>query len=195
MIQQQQITGFVLAGGKSSRMGRDKGTTLLNGKQMIEYAIDALKPVCTNLVILANQDYYGSLGYPVYKDLVKDCGPLAGICTGLSATKTQLNVFVTCDAPFVSSSLLLFLVGEIRYYDAVVPIYGNKIYPLTAVYKKSCLPVFKESLAQRKLKVKEAIGLMNTKKVELTTELPFFNHKTLTNINTPKELQKNEYYT
>ena len=192
MIQLQEITGFVLAGGKSSRMGRDKGMVFFNGQQMVKYAIDALKPVCSSIVMLANEDDYGSLGYPIYKDKVRDCGPLAGICTGLAATKTQLNLFVTCDSPFVTPSLLSFLISEAGNYDAVVPYYQNILHPLTAVYRKSCLAVFNKRLEERELKVKEALAFVRTKQVTLTTEMPFFDHMMLTNINTPQELQKNE---
>ena len=112
MGDRNNITGFVLAGGKSSRMGKDKGLMLMNGTTMIEHSIRALTPLCTSIIIIANNNNYKNLGYQVYSDNIKDSGPLSGICTGLSLTKTNINFFTTCDSPFVNSELLSVLIKQ-----------------------------------------------------------------------------------
>ena len=155
----ENITGFVLAGGKSTRMGRDKGLIVLNNKRMVEFAIQALKPICRSIIILSNQEEYKALGYPVYPDTIKNKGPLAGICTGLSITETSWNVFTCCDSPFVTPTLFSFLLNESKGYEAVVPWYDGKVYPLTAAYHASCLKPFEKQVQNEKLKVKEAIQI------------------------------------
>ncbi len=187
----KHTTGFVLAGGNSRRMGRDKGLILMDGEPMIQHSIQALKPLCKNIIILANTDNYSNIGYPVYKDHVKDSGPLAGICTGLSISKTDHNIFVSCDSPFVTTELISLLLKHSNNFDAVVPSYENKLFPLTAIYKRSCLNIFENRLKRRLLKVKEATKFVNTNIIELTSAIPFIDKKILTNINTPEELENN----
>ncbi len=84
-----QATGIILAGGKSSRMGEDKGLVLLNGKPMIQYVIEALKGVVSDIIIISNNASYNKFGIPVYPDIIKDKGPVGGIFTGLHHSKTQ----------------------------------------------------------------------------------------------------------
>ncbi len=79
----KNYTGIILAGGKSSRMGTEKGLVEINHKKMIEYSIDQLKKVTENIIIISNTNKYNYLKYPVYEDLIKDIGPIGGIYTGL----------------------------------------------------------------------------------------------------------------
>ncbi|MCB0396467.1 MAG: molybdenum cofactor guanylyltransferase [Flavobacteriales bacterium] len=184
------ITGFVLAGGKSSRMGRDKALIPLHGTSMIEYATRSLLPVCSTVAIIAGNDRYRELGYPVYADVVPDSGPLAGICTGLAVSDSPLNIFVCCDSPFVTPEFWSFLLDRTGGCDAVVPRSGDVLYPLTAVYKKSCLPVFRERLDTGKLKVREAIRCVRTNEIDMPRDFSSFDDKMLANFNTPLELGK-----
>ena len=73
------ITGIILSGGKSLRMGQDKGLMSLDGKFMIEHVIDHIKPLCKQILISANQEEYHKFGYPVVRDEIKDIGPAGGI--------------------------------------------------------------------------------------------------------------------
>ncbi|MEO6902558.1 MAG: NTP transferase domain-containing protein [Bacteroidia bacterium] len=77
------ITGIVLAREKSSGMGTDKGLTLLNGKPMMEHILNALFPCVNDILIVANNQNYTTFGYPIYEDVIKDCGPMGGTYTGL----------------------------------------------------------------------------------------------------------------
>ena len=189
MVDKKDITGFILAGGKSSRMGKDKGLLTFKNMQMIEYAIEALQPICKSIIILSNNSEYEKFGYKVYPDVVKNSGPLAGICTGLSESKTKLNIFLSCDSPFVTTDFLEHLVQYASDFDAVAPFYKGKTYPLTAMYKTSCSPVFNKMLKNRNLRVREVLDLLNSKIIDFSSNLSFFDDKILTNINTPKELE------
>ena len=83
METKKNITGVVMAGGESSRMGTDKGVLEINGKPMVEVIISALKPVVDDIIIIANNSNYDYLGYKVYNDLIKKSGPLGGIYSAL----------------------------------------------------------------------------------------------------------------
>ena len=194
MTNQQSITGFVLAGGESRRMGVDKGTLSLNGKSMIEHVIQALTPCTKSITILANTNKFNRLGYPVFSDDIKNSGPLAGICKGISISNTEWNAFVCCDSPFISTEFISFLISQKEGFEAVVPTYKGKIYPLSAIYKRSTLSVFQSQLDHQKLRVKDALLSLNVKTIELTDELSFFNEKLLTNINTPQDFEKHTHY-
>lgn len=190
----QQITGFVLAGGKSRRMGVDKATLNINNKPMIEHAISTLLACTKSIILLANNEDYNRFGYPVFPDKIKDSGPISGICNGLMISNTTWNVFISCDSPFINPQLISYLISRSNSFDAVIPSYKGTTYPLTALYNLSCLPVFKSHLEQKKLRVKDALSLLNVNIVELGPDLPFFNEKLLTNINTPEDFEKHKHY-
>jgi molybdopterin-guanine dinucleotide biosynthesis protein A len=101
--------GFIAAGGRSSRMGRDKAWLELGGRPMIEYLIDALQPVTSGIAIIANNEKYKRLNYPVFADTHEGIGPLEAIRTALVNSLTPYSILVGCDLPFVSSDLLTLL--------------------------------------------------------------------------------------
>ena len=107
---QPNITGVILAGGRSSRMGgNDKGLTLLHNKPLFQYVIDRLKPQVTDLLINANrnQALYQASGIPVISDIISGfVGPLAGMHAGLSYSATEWVVFAPCDVPALPSNLV-----------------------------------------------------------------------------------------
>src|SRR4051812_31899843 len=106
MENENEITGIILAGGKSSRMGYDKGLAVLNGSKMIDQVYASLKKVVDKVIIVSNTDSYNYLNVPVYQDLYKDKGPIGGIYTGLSHSTTEKNIIVACDMPFVTEAFL-----------------------------------------------------------------------------------------
>lgn len=156
----ENITGIILAGGKSSRMGEDKGMMGFNGKPMISYIINTLSKLTDKILIVANRKDYEVFGLPVYSDLVLDKGPLAGIITGLSATTTDKNWMISCDSPFVSEDLLIRLMEDTETYDAAIPTYNSRIHPLTACYKKSALGLLKDELEKDHLKLRKAVEVL-----------------------------------
>ena len=100
-----KYTAIILAGGKSSRMGSDKGLVLLNGKPMISYIIEILKKMQIPIIIISNNENYKQFGLPVFADIIKEKGPLGGIYTGLKNSKTESNIIVSCDVPFYQIEL------------------------------------------------------------------------------------------
>jgi len=103
-----QVSGFVLAGGKSTRMGQDKAGLQLNGRTLLEHALGALRSVCRDVAILGNHDLYGQLA-PVYDDLFPGCGPLGGIHAALTNSQTEYNLIIAVDTPFLVPAFLAYL--------------------------------------------------------------------------------------
>ena len=108
-----EVTGIILAGGKSSRMGTDKGLLKLNGKSMVEYVIDALTEMCSRVLIVSNNIEYRRYGIDVVKDIYEDKGPLGGLYSGLMNSNSQVNICVSCDIPNVNADVFKFLLLHI----------------------------------------------------------------------------------
>ena len=95
MIDKKNITGIVLAGGKSSRMGTDKGLLKFNGKSFVQYSLDALKPLVSEIIIVSDDLNYDTFGLKRINDITKNAGPVAGICAGLEASSTEYNLILS----------------------------------------------------------------------------------------------------
>ena len=112
MNAKNNITGIILAGGKSSRMGTEKGLILYKNKPFVKHIIEAMKPLVNNIIIICNTRAYERFGFKCYEDLIKNTGPLAGIYTGLSYSKTDNNLIVSCDIPLVNTVVLQKLIDQ-----------------------------------------------------------------------------------
>ena len=154
-------TAIILAGGRSSRMGQDKGLMNLGDKPMIQYTIDTVSRITSNILIVANDSAYEQFGFPVLYDKVENKGPLAGIIGGLSATLTEHNWILACDTPYVTAELLLELMAKLKDYDAVVSMHQDKVHPLIATYNRRVLPVFEKQLKLNNLKLMRANAELN----------------------------------
>lgn len=187
MIHKKDITGIILAGGKSSRMGTDKGFLLWKGRPFIQHSILALKPVVSKLIIVSDHTYYDRLSYKRVRDIYPDAGPLSGLYSGLKASETKFNLVLSCDVPLINSSVIEKLVAN--YHNdvaAVVCAADDKIMPLVALYHKNCYQVCKELLENGERRM-----------MRLLSELPSVDYilldedetKNVRNINSPADLK------
>src|SRR5262249_26013461 len=101
-----QRSGFVLAGGRSLRMGRDKALLLYPGTTLVEHIAGAVLAAAGSVSIVGDPARYGFLGYPVHPDQLPGCGPLGGLYTALNVSTTDWNLVVACDMPGISSATL-----------------------------------------------------------------------------------------
>lgn len=184
----KNITGIILAGGKSSRMGTDKGLLELNGKKIIKYIIEQLTPNSDALILISNNERYTELGFPVYSDTIKDCGPMGGIFTALEKSQTENNMIVSCDIPNITSEIIAYIIENIGKEEALVPIHDGHIEPLCGVYKKSAAIKFRRLLDTGNYKMKDALKTLNTRYIDVS-EHPDFSENTFLNINTPQEFE------
>ncbi len=187
MIKKEDITGIILAGGKSSRMGTDKGFLELNGKLFIEYSISALQPLVSQIMIVSNNSDYDAFGLKRVKDIIKNSGPLAGIYSGLHQSKTAYNLVLSCDIPLIKKEILEQLIKAQDGYSDVIQIVSNeKQMPLIALYKKTCEAPFYKLLQNDERRLHVAINQCKVKNIVLNSEFETFTE----NINTPEELEK-----
>lgn len=171
----KNIEAVILAGGKSSRMGSEKGLVKLNNVSFIDRIVETLQEVFENISIIANGDHYNYLRLPVIEDDIKNKGPLAGIYTALKNTTLRKIFVVSCDIPFISSSLLRFICAKCIGYEITVPSHFGKIEPLCGVYSLSCKDKIKLKIIENQLSVHKAIYRFDTKIVDISNE-PFTNH-------------------
>ncbi|MBT8271898.1 MAG: molybdenum cofactor guanylyltransferase, partial [Bacteroidia bacterium] len=133
------ITGIILAGGKSSRMGSEKGLVEFKGSPFIKHVIEALKPVCERLIIVSDNTAYDSFEVERIEDQYKNTGPLAGLYSGLKAADSDLNLVLSCDIPQVTSNLLRYLIDQIDNGHDIFQFKAfNKVIPLIGIYRKRC---------------------------------------------------------
>ena len=178
-----QRSGFVLAGGASSRMGRDKALLQYRGTTLVEHVARAVRDVAGSVAVVGDPLRYGALGYPVYRDKVPGCGPIGGLYTALSVSTADWNLVVACDMPGISATVLRALldraaVSERNCVAAAGP--HGEPEPLCAVYHRRCLPVVARAIQDKRFKMLE---LMHSLDVEASAVEP----DALANVNTPGE--------
>ncbi len=186
------VTGIILAGGKSSRLGEEKGLALFNGRPLVEHAINIVKPLCGKLVISANdyQQEYAKYGFEVVEDQIKDIGPMGGLYTCLKQSKTRYNIVLSCDTPFVNAGLFEYLLDVIENFQAVIPVHDNGlIEPLCAVYATNTIWSLQLTIEKRNYKLMDFLNEINHKKVEMHNNLPFYSEELFVNINTKSDLK------
>ncbi len=132
------IHTYILAGGKSTRMGEEKGLVQFHGKPLIQYVIDAALMVCPTIFIVTSNNLYASFGFPLIEDIKKELGPAGAIDTVLQHSNAEKNVVLACDMPFILKDSLNFILNESMASVITVPIYKNYPEALLAVYNTSC---------------------------------------------------------
>lgn len=183
------ITGIILAGGKSRRMGKEKGLIELNGKQLIQYAIEVLKPICETILISTNSHFYDFLSYQKIDDEFPDSGPMGGIYSCLKASKTNQNLVLSCDMPFIISQLLEDLIVNSNEYDIVVPWHGEQRFePMCAFYHKNVESIFHDFIFQNNYKIPDTFERVKTNKYLISQDLPYFSNDLFFNVNSKEEL-------
>ena len=186
----KDITGIVLAGGRSKRMGEDKSLLKLNGKSMVEYSINALKPLCIYVVISSNQLVYDFTGCQVWPDEIPDQAPIIGIYSCLKRSETEINIFLSCDMPLMSTEMLEFLLAVSKDHDITVPIHENgRIEPLCGIYKKSAIGILKESIDKGNFSLKDCIRNAPHILVPVDNLEEFTGQNLFRNINTPSDFK------
>ena len=186
MIEKKGITGIILAGGKSSRMGTDKGFLILNEKPFVQYSVDALKPLVLEIIIVSDDSKYDAFGLKRVNDITKNAGPVAGICAGLEASKTEYNLILSCDIPLINSQILQKLINNIDDVSQIIQIESHgKSMPLIAIYKKDVISTFDAFLKNDERRLRVAIKNCISKNIVLEKEQEF----STTNVNTQNELK------
>lgn len=184
------VTGVILAGGKSSRYGKNKAFVEVGGIRLIERVIHVMRSVFPHLILITNTPHeYAYLQLPMYEDLIKGLGPLGGIFTGLEALSDDAGFFVACDMPFLNSKLVRHMVEVRGDFDAVVPRVVWKMEALHALYRKRCLLEIKGMIDSSEYQIIKFFDKIRTKYVD-EDEILAFDPKleSFINVNRPEEL-------
>jgi len=183
--------GFVLAGGRSSRMGADKAFLKLDGRTLLESALSVVRSVTGEAAIVGDRDKYAAHG-KVIDDIYPRAGPLAGIHAALVGTSAELNLILAVDLPFVSAELLTFLLDCAENTEAVVtlPRSGGRLQPLCAVYRRGFAAFANEALKEGKNKIDPLFSRAPTRIIsETELRTAGFAEKLFSNLNTPEDVQ------
>jgi molybdenum cofactor guanylyltransferase len=190
------VTLAIQAGGRSSRMGRDKGLVELAGKPLIRHILDRLAPLAGDLLITTNDPAaYSAFGARTAADERPGAGALDGLWTALEAAEGDPVLVVACDMPFASRRLAAHLLALSAGAEAVVPRPGGEFEPLFAAYRRSCAVAIRRALDTGQRRVISffpdvRLRLVEADEVERIDPDPwsFFN------VNTPDELAKAEQH-
>ncbi|GBF34209.1 molybdopterin-guanine dinucleotide biosynthesis protein MobA [Desulfocucumis palustris] len=190
MIQMNSVTGVVLAGGKSGRMGTDKAVLNIGGRSMLDRVMHELFRLFDQVLLVTGEaDQRGYPGVRVIRDIYPGCGPLGGIHAGLKAAGTPY-IFVTgCDMPFVRAELMACLLDHAPGYDLVIPRKGEYVEPLFAVYGKGCIGPAENMLREKKYNIRGFFPEVRVKYIDRKEmEQCAGSDRCFINVNTPEEL-------
>ena len=182
------LTLIILAGGKSSRMGQDKGFLKLGDESFVKKLLEVAKRITPNILISvakANEKSYKGFGFPLVVDEIEGKGPMAGITSALNNVKTQWFGLLTIDSPLVTKATLEELWCNRAGKEAVLYTGNHRIHPLVALYHSSTIEKWQEAMDENQLRVTALVESFDLKKIELAES----RVKELKNINTPQEYQ------
>ena len=180
------LIAVILAGGRSSRMGRDKALLELNEQKFIDHLVQELSGCCKVMISAAHQDDYAGYGVPVIADETKDIGPIEGIRQALRSSGSDYVFVCAVDTPFVRKEMMQYLAEFISSdYDAFVFREGDRIHPHIGIYSRAALSVIEEMIGEKQYRLTELLSRIRTKYVDIGTSC--FDRKALRNINTPDD--------
>jgi molybdenum cofactor guanylyltransferase len=186
-----ELTAFILAGGKSTRMGRDKALLNWGGITLLEHALELARAVSERVVVVGSAQH-ARCG-AVLVDIFPGQGPLGGIHTALEASRSDLNLVLAVDMPLVESRFLRFMIDQARQSGAMVtiPRTAEGWQPLCAVYHRSFAAMAREALEQGKNKI-DVLFSQTTLEVLGEAQLvgEGFSEDMFRNLNTPEELER-----
>lgn len=188
-----EITGVVLAGGQSRRMGFNKAEAEVKGEIMLVRMIEKLREVTPQIIVSSGSITYPGILWPQIPDKFPQCGPLGGIYSALKASDSKLNLIVSCDIPLISVSLLEYIVLKAKENDAMItiPVDSNGIQQLLcAVYHRDIVSVLKQQIDDNQLKVKSLLDLVTVEYINIPKEHPLYHEHAFTNVNTTSSLQQ-----
>ncbi len=184
------MTGVVLAGGRSTRMGTDKALIEIAGMRIIERLLRTIRPLFQEIAIVANDaESYADLGMPIWPDRIPGKGALGGIYTAVSQSAFPYTFCIACDMPFPSQAVIAHLRDQVAGYDVVAPRTSDGYHPLHAVYGKTCIPAVEAMIQAESLRVDRLFSMVRLRTVE-ESELRTLDPTLccFVNINTQEEL-------
>jgi len=194
------MTSIILAGGKGLRFGQNKALETISGKSLLQWVVDSLAAVSTEIIIVTlERACFASFAmtYPlssrirVIGDVYPGKGPLGGIYSGLVTSSCLRAIVVGCDMPFLNAALLEYMTQISSGFDIIIPRTRKGVEPLCAIYSKNCLASIHRLVKQNELRISELFNMAKVKYVG-EDEIDKFDaeHLSFFNINTKADLDK-----
>jgi len=196
------VTGIILAGGKSTRMGENKSFLKLADKTVIEKVTDLMRSIFKIVLLITNTpEEYKFLSIPIFEDIYKYKGPLAGIHSGLTNSKTQNNFVISCDIPLMTDEMIKYIVERKTEKPISVCKADGFIQQLAGRYSKKVLPLAEEILisyteeiraGKQKNRKCNVLNLLDKAGSEIidAEDLSFYKENIFFNMNRPEDYKK-----
>lgn len=191
-LNNSDITGVILAGGQSRRMGFNKAKAEMHGASMLIRMIDKLKEVTPAIVISSGTLTYPNIPYPQIFDEYSQCGPLGGIYSVLKVSSTSLNLVVSCDIPLVSIPLLKYIVDSATKNDSLITVpvdHEGQLQMMCAVYRKETLPFLEQQIDSQMFKMKNLLDLVSVNYINISKKHSLYEEHAFMNVNKPCTLE------
>ncbi len=180
------VSFYILAGGKNSRMGKDKGLLPFSENQtFVEKIISELSPLKLPVTIISENPAYQPYAHTI-PDLTPKIGPLGGIYTALAHASTDYVFILTCDSPFITTGMIKEFLQNCRFdsgIQACVTKSNGRIYPLTAVYRKTARSAIETMITEKNYRVKDLLPKIKYQEILLPEQF-------VRNINRPEEYKQ-----
>ncbi len=188
-----EVTGVLLAGGKSLRMGEDKRYLVVGEQTLLERGLDVLQSMFQEVMVVIAQDSPPlDIAARVVRDLVPDCGSLGGIYTGLTQATTSCIFVAACDMPFLNQAVIAQFTSRRATADIVMARLATRLHPMHALYGRGCLPVMEQMFLAQRLKIQELV-CHEPLRVQYITEADLLiidpSWRSFHNVNTPADLE------
>lgn len=197
------VTGIILIGGKSTRMGENKALMNLGSKTVIERMVDIVRPLFPNIILITNTpEVYKFLQLPIFCDVYMYRGPLAGIHSALLHSTTEKNFIISCDVPLMSARMINYLINYITGKPVTICEAAGYTQPLAGVYNKSILSQAEKYLddfeiensdkPENEKKKCRLHSFLDTIEIELLhpESLDFYSDDLFFNMNSPEDYNK-----
>jgi molybdopterin-guanine dinucleotide biosynthesis protein A len=182
------ITGVLLAGGKSLRMGHDKARIEIGGQPLLSRSLDLLCRYFTTVLIAGDRPDVARPGIPAIPDIYPGSA-LGGLYTGLQSAQTEWIFVAPCDMPYPDPKILELLLKQRDGADAVVPRTPHGYEPVFALYHKNCLPHMEAMLQQGQYRIYDFYQRIKVNYLDWQ-QMPAGWERSLLNINTPEQLEQ-----
>jgi molybdopterin-guanine dinucleotide biosynthesis protein A len=188
-----EVTGVILAGGKSRRMGEDKRYLVVGEQTLLERGLGVIRSIFQEVLIVIAQDSPPlDVDAKVVRDLLPDCGSLGGLYTGLMQATTPWIFVVACDMPFLDQAVIDQFTSRRATADIVMAKLDARLHPMHALYGKRCLPALEQMIQARQLKIQEIVSQPSLR-VQYVTEAELLtidpSWRSFQNVNTPSDLE------